>query len=177
MGSSLQRGPYVLLFMFFASFAVAPTASFAAAPTASRTVAPTASGAVAQDIQGAWRAETYVLAGGVSHPVDGMIFFTATDWTVLFFVLDQEGVARRGSGAKILHASAMASGPFVTMLLTNLASASIKDMNLVRSCVSIDLLKAISWQRTSSETSASAVDVGAKITQNAVNNLMHVYSL
>ncbi len=82
MSSSLRRGSCISLFIFVAAFATAHTAS----------------GAFAQDIQGAWRAETYVLAGGVSHTVDGMIFFTATDWTVLFFVLDQEGVGRRGSG-------------------------------------------------------------------------------
>ena len=51
----------------------------------------------AQSIEGAWRAETYELASGASHTVDGLIFFTATDWTVLFFVLDSDGAARRGS--------------------------------------------------------------------------------
>ena len=61
-------------------------------------VAASAEPLAAQSIEGAWRAETYLLAGGETHAVDGMIFFTATDWTVLFFVVDAEGVARRGSG-------------------------------------------------------------------------------
>ena len=52
---------------------------------------------VAQGIEGVWRAETYALAGGVSHQVDGTIFFSAGAWQVLFFVVDEEGVARRGS--------------------------------------------------------------------------------
>ena len=106
MGSLLQRGLCVSLLIFVAGSAATRTASGAAVQTASGAAVQAASGAVAhassrvvaQDIQGAWRAETYVLANGVSHTVDGMIFFTATDWTVLFFVLDQEGVGRRGSG-------------------------------------------------------------------------------
>jgi len=48
-------------------------------------------------IAGAWRAETYVLAGGASHRVDGAIVFTESAWQVVFFVLDEDGVAHRGS--------------------------------------------------------------------------------
>ena len=50
------------------------------------------------DIQGAWQAERYILKDGAEHPVAGLIFFTGNDWTVLFFVLDESGKARRGSG-------------------------------------------------------------------------------
>ncbi len=50
------------------------------------------------DVQGAWQAERYILADGTEHPVAGRIFFTGNDWTVLFFVLDESGAARRGSG-------------------------------------------------------------------------------
>lgn len=81
MGLPPWRGSFVSLFTFVAVFAALHTAS----------------GAVEQDIQGAWRADTYVLASGASHTVAGAIFFTATDWMVLFFVLDQEKIARRGS--------------------------------------------------------------------------------
>ncbi len=48
-------------------------------------------------IEGAWRAETYMLADGVSHDVDGTIVFAGSSWQVLFFVLDDDRVARRGS--------------------------------------------------------------------------------
>ncbi len=53
--------------------------------------------AAVSGIEGAWRAETYALAGGAEHPVDGTIFFAGDAWQVLFFVLDEGGVARRGS--------------------------------------------------------------------------------
>ena len=48
-------------------------------------------------LQGAWAAETYVLKDGNSHRVTGRIFFTSTEWTVLFFVMDEAGEPRRGS--------------------------------------------------------------------------------
>ncbi len=50
-----------------------------------------------QEIAGAWQAETYVLKDGVRHPVDGLLFFTGRDWSVVFFVLDDEGTPQRGS--------------------------------------------------------------------------------
>ena len=84
MRSPPRRG--LLVFMFMNAFIAAVAAAH---------IAPAA---VAQSIQGAWRAETYVLAGGATHAVDGLILFTETDWTVLFFVLDDDGMARRGSG-------------------------------------------------------------------------------
>lgn len=58
---------------------------------------PPAAGPTSGLLEGAWTPVEYVLAEGARHRVDGRIFFTATDWTVLFFVLD-EGVPRRGSG-------------------------------------------------------------------------------
>ena len=49
------------------------------------------------DVQGAWRVETYIMAGGAEHPTEGRIFFTQSDWQVLFFTLDEEGVVKRAS--------------------------------------------------------------------------------
>jgi len=47
-------------------------------------------------IVGAWEPTAYVLASGMSHTIDGRIFFTDIDWTVLFFVTDGDDV-KRGS--------------------------------------------------------------------------------
>jgi hypothetical protein len=49
-------------------------------------------------IQGAWRTESYVLKDGSQYDLDGLIVFTEKDWTVLFFVLDEDNQLRRGSG-------------------------------------------------------------------------------
>ncbi len=49
-------------------------------------------------ITGAWNPESYVLNDGTEYKVSGLIFFTESDWTVLFFVEDEEGNVRRGSG-------------------------------------------------------------------------------
>lgn len=49
-------------------------------------------------LRGSWRPTTYILKDGARHPLDGLIFFTATDWTVLYFVLDGRGKPARGSG-------------------------------------------------------------------------------
>ena len=49
-------------------------------------------------LQGAWAAESYVLKDGPTHRIAGRIFFTQTEWTVLFFVMDEQGEPRRGSG-------------------------------------------------------------------------------
>ena len=49
-------------------------------------------------ITGAWRVESYVLRDGTRPPVDGTIIFTESSWSVLFFIVDDEGEARRGSG-------------------------------------------------------------------------------
>ena len=50
------------------------------------------------DVRGAWTARRYILADGVDHNVRGQIFFAEHDWQVLYFVMDETGTARRGSG-------------------------------------------------------------------------------
>ena len=52
--------------------------------------------AQAPDVRGAWRAEQYALKDGPVHEVAGRIFFTSTDWTVLFFVR-HDGQLKRAS--------------------------------------------------------------------------------
>ncbi len=49
-------------------------------------------------ILGAWKAEKYDLKDGSSHALDGLIFFTDSDWATLFFTLDADKKPRRGSG-------------------------------------------------------------------------------
>ncbi len=49
-------------------------------------------------ILGSWRVERYVLRDGRNPRVDGSILFTENAWAVLFFVVDEAGEARRGSG-------------------------------------------------------------------------------
>ena len=49
-------------------------------------------------ILGAWNPENYILKDGTEYSVSGLIFFTEKDWTVLFFVKDEQGNVRRGSG-------------------------------------------------------------------------------
>ncbi len=51
----------------------------------------------ASEIAGSWHPESYVLADGSELSVTGLIFFTDEDWTVLFFVEDENGVPKRGS--------------------------------------------------------------------------------
>ncbi|MFQ5421081.1 MAG: hypothetical protein ACE5EY_12050 [Anaerolineae bacterium] len=51
----------------------------------------------AVSIQGAWQPQSYSLKEGGQFQVDGLIFFTKSDWTVLFFVLDEDGTPQRGS--------------------------------------------------------------------------------
>ena len=48
-------------------------------------------------LEGVWLADQYLLAGGHEHPVAGQIFFTDGRWQVLFFVMDADGAALRGS--------------------------------------------------------------------------------
>lgn len=62
--------------------------------------------AEADAVEGAWRAEEYVLASGPTHPLRGHIMFAGGDWNVLFFVLDADGVPVRMSaegGTYTLH--------------------------------------------------------------------------
>ncbi|MCY3555546.1 MAG: hypothetical protein OXH56_09525 [Gemmatimonadetes bacterium] len=49
------------------------------------------------DIRGAWKPEAYRLKSGPVHEVTGLISFTEKDWSVLFFIVTDEG-PRRGSG-------------------------------------------------------------------------------
>jgi Asp-tRNA(Asn)/Glu-tRNA(Gln) amidotransferase A subunit family amidase len=58
---------------------------------------PSLGSAAVAGLEGAWRAESYELSEGATHAVDGTIFFSASAWQVLYFVLDGDGVARRGS--------------------------------------------------------------------------------
>ena len=60
-------------------------------------LAPSSVMAQDADVQGAWRADTYVMANGAEHRAEGRIFFTESDWQVLFFTLDEEGVVTRAS--------------------------------------------------------------------------------
>ena len=49
------------------------------------------------EVRGAWAAQTYVMRGGAEHRVEGRIFFTESDWQVVYFVVDEGGEVRRGS--------------------------------------------------------------------------------
>ncbi len=49
------------------------------------------------DIRGAWKPESYRLKSGPVHEVTGLISFTEKNWSVLFFIVTDEG-PRRGSG-------------------------------------------------------------------------------
>ena len=60
------------------------------------TAIPQAS-AESPDITGSWKPETYRLKSGPVHAVTGLITFTEKDWSVLFFIVTDEG-PRRGSG-------------------------------------------------------------------------------
>jgi hypothetical protein len=51
----------------------------------------------ARPLLGSWRAEIYIMKDGVRHTVDGLIFFTRRDWSVVFFVLPGEGPPSRGA--------------------------------------------------------------------------------
>ena len=49
------------------------------------------------DVKGAWSAQSYILKSGAEHRVEGRIFFTESDWQVVFFVVDEEGEIKRSS--------------------------------------------------------------------------------
>jgi hypothetical protein len=46
---------------------------------------------------GSWSAESYTLKNGPTHVVNGLIFFSRGDWSVVFFVLGEGGVPVRGA--------------------------------------------------------------------------------
>ena len=75
-----------------------PNAAAAAPSTDAQSEAATAqSEAGSLDIRGAWKPELYRLESGPVHEVTGLISFTEKDWSVLFFIVTDEG-PRRGSG-------------------------------------------------------------------------------
>lgn len=49
------------------------------------------------DIRGAWQADTYTLKTGERHRVQGLIVFTASDWSVTFFVTPEGQAPQRAS--------------------------------------------------------------------------------
>lgn len=98
------------------SMAAAPNAAAAAAPNAAAAAIPSTdaqseaetahaqsaaahaqSEAGSLDIRGAWKPESYRLKSGPVHEVTGLITFTEKDWSVLFFIVTDEG-PQRGSG-------------------------------------------------------------------------------
>ncbi len=48
-------------------------------------------------LEGVWSAERYVMRAGPTHEVAGRIFFAEGEWTVLFFVMGDDGEPHRGS--------------------------------------------------------------------------------
>lgn len=95
----------IILTVFFVPGAVMPGAASAAAPNnvAAEAANPSSATSIPQseagslDIRGAWKPETYRLKSGPVHEVTGLISFTEKDWSVLFFIVTDEG-PRRGSG-------------------------------------------------------------------------------
>jgi len=53
--------------------------------------------AAAPDIRGGWHADSYILKTGERHVVQGLIVFTASDWSVTFFVTPEGQPPRRAS--------------------------------------------------------------------------------
>ncbi len=68
------------------------------APAALAAVSLSAHALAQSPVEGAWRPELYTLKDGTVQQVTGLIFFTARDWTVLFFTRDDRGELERGSG-------------------------------------------------------------------------------
>ncbi len=71
------------------------TQSAAANPQSAATI--TQNTTESPDVRGSWKPETYRLKSGPVHEVTGLITFTEKDWSVLFFIVTDEG-PRRGSG-------------------------------------------------------------------------------
>lgn len=55
-------------------------------------------GARANDVRGAWRADSYVLKSGEVHDVEGLMIFSESEWSVVYFVKDDDGTPQRGAG-------------------------------------------------------------------------------
>jgi hypothetical protein len=49
------------------------------------------------DIRGSWLTENYVIKDGPTHRVEGLLFFSAKDWSVLFFMMDEQMKPQFGS--------------------------------------------------------------------------------
>ena len=77
--------------------AAANTPAQSAAVTTADTNTPAQSADGPLDIRGSWKPETYRLKSGPVHELTGLITFTKKDWSVLFFIVTDEG-PRRGSG-------------------------------------------------------------------------------
>jgi len=52
----------------------------------------------AHDLRGAWRADSYVLKSGEVHDVEGLMIFSESEWSVVYFVKDADGQPQRGAG-------------------------------------------------------------------------------
>jgi hypothetical protein len=50
------------------------------------------------DLRGSWSAESYVLKDGSVHHVEGLMLFTEKEWSVVYFVKDDQGKPQRGAG-------------------------------------------------------------------------------
>lgn len=61
------------------------------------TLVPTVS-AQTGDVRGAWRADSYVLKSGEEHHVEGLMIFSESEWSVTYFVKDDDGKPQRGAG-------------------------------------------------------------------------------
>ncbi|MCL4846543.1 MAG: hypothetical protein KJ066_08415 [Acidobacteria bacterium] len=53
--------------------------------------------AQAPSLVGTWHPEVYVMKDGTRRTVDGLMFFSPTHWTALFFIVE-EGEIERGAG-------------------------------------------------------------------------------
>lgn len=58
---------------------------------ASLTLGQMAQAADSTEIKGAWRPEEYRLREGIVKKVTGLIFFSEKDWSVLFFIVTDDG--------------------------------------------------------------------------------------
>ncbi len=50
------------------------------------------------NIRGSWHTENYIIKDGPTHRVKGLLFFSEKDWSVLFFMMDEEMKPQFGSG-------------------------------------------------------------------------------
>jgi len=74
----------------------ATAAAIAGAAIALTTLSPPLQ-AQAPDLVGTWHPEVYVMKDGTRRTVDGLMFFSPTHWTALFFIVQGDEV-ERGAG-------------------------------------------------------------------------------